>query len=71
MSIGQSIRKFADRARGKVKPEQAERGIDQAADKFDQATGGKYADKVDRAQEKAKDASQKYLRDEGHRPEQR
>ena len=71
MSIGQSIRKFADRARGKVKPEQAERGIDQAADKFDQATGGKYADKVDKAQEKARDAAQKHLRDEGNRTDPR
>lgn len=64
MSIGQSIRKLADRARGRVRPEQAESGIDKAADKFDQATGGKYASKVDKAQEKAKDASNKYLRDQ-------
>jgi hypothetical protein len=64
MGIGQSLRKLADRARGKVRPEQAESGIDKAADKFDEATGGKYASKVDKAQEKAKDAAKKYLRDE-------
>ncbi|HLU33102.1 MAG TPA: antitoxin [Natronosporangium sp.] len=64
MGIGQSIRNIADRARGKVKPEQAERGVEQAGDKFDQATGGKYADKVDQAQEKANEAAQKHLREE-------
>jgi hypothetical protein len=64
MGIGQSLRKLADRARGKVRPEQAESGIDKAADRFDEATGGKYASKVDKAQEKAKDAAKKYLRDE-------
>jgi hypothetical protein len=64
MGIGQSLRKLADQARGRVRPKQAESGIDKAADKFDEATGGKYASKVDKAQEKAKDAANRYLRDE-------
>lgn len=64
MGIGQSLRKLADRARGRVRPEQAESGIDKAADKFNEATGGKYASKVDKAQERAKDAANKHLRDE-------
>lgn len=64
MGIGRSLRKFADRARGKVRPEQAESGIDKAADKFDEATGGKYASKADKVREKGKNAAKKYLRDE-------
>ena len=68
MGIGQSIRKFADRARDKVKPEQAESGIEKAGDKVDQVTGGKYADKVDQAQEKAKDAARKNVRDDTSGP---
>ncbi|HEY8451841.1 MAG: antitoxin [Micromonosporaceae bacterium] len=62
MGIGQSLRKLADLARDKIRPEQAGSAIDKAADKVDQRTGGKYASKVDKAQEKGKDAAQKYLR---------
>ncbi|RFU37028.1 antitoxin [Actinomadura logoneensis] len=34
-------------------PDQAKSGVDKAGDMFDQRTGGKYADKVDKAQERA------------------
>jgi hypothetical protein len=34
-------------------PDKAEEGIDKAGDMIDERTGGKYADKVDTAQEKA------------------
>ncbi|MEV4254114.1 antitoxin [Spirillospora sp. NPDC049652] len=34
-------------------PDQAKSGVDKAGDMFDQKTGGKYADKVDKAQERA------------------
>ncbi|WP_084510940.1 antitoxin [Nocardia lijiangensis] len=36
-------------------PDQAKGGVDKAGDAFDQRTGGKYADKVDEGQQKAKD----------------
>ena len=62
MGIGQSLRKLADLARDRIRPGQARSAIDKAGDKVDQATGGKYASKVDKAQEKGKDAAQKYLR---------
>lgn len=61
MSVGQSIRKLANQARGKVRPEQAERGVDRAADKANQVTGGKYAAKVDKGRQKAREAAQKYF----------
>ncbi|MBO2459723.1 antitoxin [Actinomadura violacea] len=35
--------------------DQAKKGVDKAGDMFDQKTGGKYADKVDKAQEKGSD----------------
>lgn len=62
MGMGQSFRKLADRARDKVRPEQGDHGIDQTADKFDEATGDKHASKVDKAQEKARNAARKLLR---------
>lgn len=64
MGIGQTMRKMADRAKGKVRPEQAEGAIDKAGDKFDESTGGKHASKVDKAQDKASDAASKHLRDQ-------
>jgi hypothetical protein len=36
-------------------PDKAKQGVDRAGDAFDQRTGGKYADKVDKAQEKGSD----------------
>ena len=35
--------------------DKAEKGIDKAGDMIDEKTGGKYSDKIDSAQEKAKD----------------
>jgi hypothetical protein len=35
--------------------DKAERGIDKTGDVIDDKTGGKYSDKIDSAQEKAKD----------------
>lgn len=64
MSIGQLLRKLVGRVRGRLRPEQAESGIDKAADKLDQATGGKYRSRVDKGRKKAKDAANKYLRGE-------
>lgn len=64
MGIGQSLRKLTDRAKGKVSPEQAQSGIDKAGDKVDESTGGKYSEKTDKAQEKAKDAANKQLKDD-------
>lgn len=61
MGLGQSVRKFADRAKERVRPEQAERGVDRAADKIDRATGGKHTSKVTKARQKAKDAAGKYF----------
>jgi hypothetical protein len=34
---------------------QAKKGVDKTGDMFDQKTGGKYADKVDKVQEKGND----------------
>lgn len=64
MRIGQLLRNLLGRIRGRVRPEQAESGIDKAADRFDQATGGKYRSKVDKGREKAKNTAKKYLREE-------
>ncbi|XRQ03494.1 antitoxin [Actinomadura welshii] len=36
-------------------PDKARQGVERAGDMFDERTGGKYADKVDRVQEKAGD----------------
>ncbi|AXK85645.1 antitoxin [Nocardia farcinica] len=36
-------------------PDRVKGGIDKAGDMFDQRTGGKYADHVDKGQQKAKD----------------
>lgn len=35
--------------------DKAKHGVDKAGDKFDQKTGGKYADKTDKVQEKGRD----------------
>jgi hypothetical protein len=64
MGIGRSVRSLADRAKSKIRPGQAGSAIDKAGDKFDDATGGKHASKVGKAQDKAKDAADKHLRDE-------
>jgi hypothetical protein len=36
-------------------PDKAKQGVEKAGDMFDQRTGGKYADKVDKAQQKGSD----------------
>ncbi|MCP2318204.1 MT0933-like antitoxin protein [Nocardia amikacinitolerans] len=36
-------------------PDHVKGGVDKAGDMFDQRTGGKYTDKVDQGQQKAKD----------------
>lgn len=63
MGLGQSVRKFADRAKEKIRPEHATRGVDQVADKADQATGGKHTAKVEKARQKGKEAADKYFQD--------
>jgi MT0933-like antitoxin protein len=45
--------------------DKAGQGIDKAGDMIDKKTGGKYADKVDMAQDKAKDYLKK---DQGQQP---
>lgn len=65
MELGKSVRKMADRARSRIRPDQAERGVDQAADKINKSTNGKYASKVSRAQQKARQAANKYFRQGG------
>ena len=54
MGVLDSIKGFVKGNKPKV-----EDGIDKAGDVVDDKTGGKYADKVDTAQEKAKDAVDK------------
>lgn len=46
---------FIDKAKDFVSknPDKVRQGIDKAGDAFDQRTGGKYADKVDRVQDEA------------------
>lgn len=61
MGLGQTIRKFADRAKDKIRPEQADRGVDQVADRVNRATGGEHTSKVDKARQKAKEATGKYF----------
>jgi MT0933-like antitoxin protein len=46
--------------------DKAGKGIDKAGDKIDDKTGGKYSDKIDTVQEKAKDM----LGQEQHRDDQ-
>ncbi|MFD0851883.1 antitoxin [Actinomadura adrarensis] len=36
-------------------PDKGKQGVERAGDMFDQRTGGKYADKVDKAQQKGSD----------------
>jgi hypothetical protein len=47
-------------------PDQARKGVQKAGDMIDERTGGKYADKVDQAQQRAEE----YVQREGGRPEQ-
>lgn len=61
MGIAQSLRKLADRAKEKIQPEHAERGVDKAGDAVDQRTGGKYESQVDKAQEKGRDTARKHF----------
>ena len=44
-------------------PDQAKQGVERAGDMIDERTGGKYSDKIDKAQEKAGD----YIEGEGDR----
>jgi hypothetical protein len=48
--------------------DKAKKGVDKAGDMFDQRTGGKYADKVDRAQERARKYADDQRRDEERPP---
>jgi len=61
MGIGQTLRKLADRAKEKVQPQQAERGVDKAAEQVDQRTGGKHRAKVEGARDKGRGAAGKYF----------
>ena len=49
--------------------DQVDKAVDKAGDMIDEKTGGKYADKVDKAQEQAKKAADKWG-EEGRRPEE-
>jgi antitoxin protein of toxin-antitoxin system len=46
-------------------PDQVKQGIDKAGDMVDKTTGGKYSDKIDTAQQKASEYTDKM----GHRPD--
>ncbi len=61
MGIAQTLRKFADRAKEKIQPEQAEHGVDKAADTVDERTGGTYESKVDKGREKGRDAARRHF----------
>ncbi|MEU5988543.1 antitoxin [Spirillospora sp. NPDC047418] len=56
MSIVDKVKQMLGQNAGKAKE-----GVEKAGDMFDQRTGGKYSDKVDKVQEKAGD----YLEREG------
>lgn len=62
MGIVDTVRKFAGLAKEKIQPEQAERGVDKAADTVDQRTGGKHASKVDKGRDKGQDAARKHFK---------
>jgi uncharacterized protein YjbJ (UPF0337 family) len=47
--------------------DQVDKAVDKAGDMLDKKTGGKYADKVDMAQEQAKKAADRWG-EEGRRP---
>jgi hypothetical protein len=47
--------------------DQVDKVVEKAGDMVDEKTGGKYADKVDKAQEQAKKTADKWS-EEGHRP---
>lgn len=63
MGIGQTLRKLADRAKEKVQPEHAERGVDKAAEQVDQRTGGKHQSKIEKGREKGRGAAGKYFQE--------
>jgi hypothetical protein len=61
MGIFDRVKKLGDQAKGLVSghKDQVEKGIDKAADVIDDKTGGKHAEKIDDAVDKAKDAIKK------------
>jgi len=61
MGISDSINGMVGKAKDAVgaNPDKADKGVDAAGDKLDDMTGGKHADKVDKAQDMAKDAVRK------------
>ena len=58
MGMMDKAKDMKDKATEALGDDKAEK-IDQAGDKVDEKTGGKYADKVDKGQEMAKDAAEK------------
>jgi hypothetical protein len=56
MGMLDKAKQMADKA---MKHDKADEAVDKAADKADEATGGKYGDKVDKVQEMAKDQIEK------------
>lgn len=63
MGIAETIRKLADRAKEKIQPEQAGRGVDKAAQKTDERTGGKHREHVEKGRMKGRDAADKYFQE--------
>jgi MT0933-like antitoxin protein len=61
MGLKDSMGDMADKAKDALKGhgDQAEKGVDKAGDMVDKKTGNKYQDKVDKAQDAAKDGINK------------
>ncbi|MEH1123964.1 antitoxin [Micromonospora sp. CPCC 206061] len=55
MGIADSFREKADQAVDKVGADRVKDGVEKAGDKVDDATGGKYAQHVDKGQNAASD----------------
>ncbi|MCW6003198.1 antitoxin [Micromonospora sp. CPCC 205371] len=55
MGIADSFREKADQAVDKIGADRAKDGVEKAGDKLDDATGGKYAEHVDKGQNAASD----------------
>jgi MT0933-like antitoxin protein len=62
MGITDKFGDMADKAKGALgaNKDKVDDAVEQAGDKADEKTGGKYADHVDKAQQTAKDQAAKY-----------
>lgn len=54
MGVADSARNMAGKAKAKMDPDKTKERVDKVGDKLDQATKGRYSDRVDRGQEAAK-----------------